>query len=221
MTAVSPFSQDAAGASQSQKNPIYIKTVAEGGYYVAEFAQVLEEVANSKWLTTENFNKYYSIAINNYQKDTKPSKKFYNASEHTFKFSNSGLDGNWSFANYIKAKLATYEKYAGKVDDYTSTVQPYYIRGTFTGWNVSNDYKMTYNKSNNTYTYNLRINSKEEFKVNNGVDGDAGDWYGFLDVISIASHIDMSYSEGHGNIILPAGSYTITFNPEDMTITIE
>ena len=80
---------------------------------------------------------------------------------------------------------------------------------------------MTYNKADNTYTYNLRFNNREEFKVNNGVDGDAGDWYGYDDVTSIASHIDMSYSEGHGNIILPAGSYLVTFYPEDMTITIE
>ena len=37
MTSVSPFSQSAAGANQNQANPIYIKTVDEGGYYVAEY----------------------------------------------------------------------------------------------------------------------------------------------------------------------------------------
>ena len=222
MTTVNPFSQNAEGAGQNQQNPLYVKTVDEGGYYVAEYAKVLEEIAKSEWLTSEHFNKYYEIARNNYKNDTKPSKTFYNAEGHNFSFDNShGVGGNWSFSEYVKAKLTAYNKYIGKVDDYTSTVQPYYIRGTFTGWNVSNEYKMTYNKENNTYTYNLVLKNKEEFKVNNGVDGDAGDWYGFLDVIRIASHIDMSYSEGHGNIILPAGSYLITFYPEDMTISVE
>ena len=221
MTAVSPFSQNAEGAGHSQGNPLYIKTVDEGGYYIAEYAEVLAEISNSEWLTSEHFNKFYEIARNNYKDDTKPSKTFYNAEGHMFSFNNTGAGGNLSFSEYVKAKLATYKKYAAKVDDYTSTVQPYYIRGTITGWNVSNDYKMTYNKADNTYTYNLRFNNREEFKVNNGVDGDAGDWYGYDDVTSIASHIDMSYSEGHGNIILPAGSYLVTFYPEDMTITIE
>lgn len=222
MTTVNPYSQSAAGAGQNQRNPLYVKTVDEGGFYVAEFAKVLAEISNSEWLTSAHFNKYYEVARNNYKDDTRPSKTFYNAQGHSFSFNNSnGAGGNWSFSEYVQAKLASYKKYAGKTDDYTSTVQPYYIRGTFTGWDVSNDYKMTYNKENNTYTYNLRFNSTEEFKVNNGVDGNAGDWYGFLDVTSIASHIDMSYSEGHGNIILPAGSYLVTFYPEDMTITIE
>lgn len=221
MTAVNPFSQNAEGAGQSQRNPLYVKTVDEGGYYVAEYAAVLAEISNSEWLTSEHFNAYYEIAKNNYKNDTKPSKTFYNTEGYVFSFDNNGAGGNWSFSKYVTAKLATYKKYAGKVDDYTSTVQPYYIRGTITGWNVSNDYKMTYNKDTNTYTYNLRFNNREEFKVNNGVDGDAGDWYGYEDVTSIASHIDMSYSEGHGNIILPAGSYLVTFYPEDMTITIE
>ena len=221
LTTVSPFSQNAEGAGQSQRNPLYIKTVNEGGFYVGEFAEVLSKISKSKWLTTDNFNKYYNIALNNYQNDAKPSKTFYNAENHKFKFNNNGANGNWSFAKYITAKLATYEKYASKVDDYTSTVQPYYIRGTFTGWGISNEYKMSYNKANNTYTIDLYFGTKEEFKINNGIEGDAGDWFGFEDVTSIASHIDMSASEGHGNIILPAGAYTITFYPEDMTITIK
>ena len=124
MTAVSPFSQNAEGAGHSQGNPLYIKTVDEGGYYIAEYAEVLAEISNSEWLTSEHFNKFYEIARNNYKDDTKPSKTFYNAEGHKFSFNNTGAGGNLSFSEYVKAKLATYKKYAVKFDDYTSTVQP-------------------------------------------------------------------------------------------------
>lgn len=221
LTEVSPFSQSMAGSGQQQGNPIYVKTVDEGGFYVAEFAEVLKEVSASKWLTTENFNKYYNIAYNNYKNDTKPAKTFYNCEGHKFTFNNNGIDGNWTFANYISAKLATYKKYAAKVDDYTSTVQPYYIRGAFTDWGLNTDYRMTYNKANNTYTFTLKLNEKAGWKINNGVDGDVGEWYGYADVKSITSGIDMTASEGHGNVILPAGTYLITFYMSDMMMTIE
>ena len=95
---------------------IYIKTVDEGGYYVAQFAEVLAKVAESKWLTAENFNEYYNIAYNNYKNDTKPSKSFQNCGNYNFTFNNGNAFGNISFANYVSAKLTTYQKYKSTVE---------------------------------------------------------------------------------------------------------
>lgn len=121
MSKVSPFSQYASGANEPQKNPLYIYTVDEGGYYVTEFAQVLEDIAESKWLTVSNFEKIYNIARDNYGNLSKPEKQFYNAMEHDFYFSlekTEGLsawDGNASFAEYIEAKLDSYNRYIEKI----------------------------------------------------------------------------------------------------------
>ena len=59
MTGVDPFSQMAESLGILQENPLYIYTVNKGGYYVEEFTKVLQTVAESKWLTEENFNKVY------------------------------------------------------------------------------------------------------------------------------------------------------------------
>lgn len=220
MTSVSPFSKYAAGANQNQANPIYVKTVDEGGYYVAEFAEVLATVAKSEWLTTEKFNSIYNIAYNNYKNDTKPSKTFNNAGGHDFTFNNTSDGHNMTFKSYITAKMATYNNYAGKVDEYAASVQPYYIRGSFTNWGINENYKMTYNKASNTYTYNLTLTSSSPWKVNNGIDGGAGDWFGGEEVTEIASGINVT-TDQDDNIILPAGTYKITFYADTWLIKIE
>lgn len=220
MTTVSPFSKYAAGANQNQANPIYIKTVNEGGYYVAEFAEVLDTVSRSEWLTTAKFDSIYNIAKNNYQNDTKPSKTFYNTEGYDFKFDNASDGHNMTFKSYITAKMATYKNYAGKSDEYASSVQPYYIRGSFTNWGLDDNYKMTYNKASNTYTYNLTVSSNSPWKVNNGIDGGAGEWFGGQDVTEIAAGIE-AMADQDDNIILPAGTYKITFYADTWLIKIE
>lgn len=120
MTEVSPYSTRAEGAGSEQQNPLFCLTVDEGGYYIEEYTQKLNLVAESKWLTTENFNKYYDAASGNYAEDTKPEKVFYNAENHSFAFdlnASEGLGtshGNASFAEYIEAILKTYRKYEAK-----------------------------------------------------------------------------------------------------------
>lgn len=86
MRKVSPYSTRAEGAGSEQQNPLFCLTVDEGGYYIEEYTQKLNLVAESKWLTTENFNKYYDAASGNYAEDTKPEKVFYNAENHSFAF---------------------------------------------------------------------------------------------------------------------------------------
>ncbi len=117
MTEVSPFSTRAEGAGSEQQNPLFRLTVDKGGYYITEYTQKLNLVAESKWLTTDQFNKYYNAASSNYAEDTKPDKTFYNAEHHHFTFdvnASKGLGsskGNASFAEYVEAILRTYQKY--------------------------------------------------------------------------------------------------------------
>lgn len=117
MTGVSPFSTKAESMGIKQENPLYIHTVNRGGLYTEEFTNVLQTVAESKWLTVENFNGIYETVYANYVGDTKPDKIYDNAKQHNF-FMNlkesAGLgstEGNASFEEYINAKLESYRKY--------------------------------------------------------------------------------------------------------------
>jgi len=115
MTGVNPFSTMADGAKVEQENPLFIHTVDEGGLYIDEYVEALNEVAKSKWLTTDKFDEVYEIAYKNYKDDATPSKKFSNAKWHKFKFDNSSSEGlksttgNASFKDYIEAKMKEFE----------------------------------------------------------------------------------------------------------------
>lgn len=117
LTGVDPFSTKAESMGIEQENPLYIHTVNRGGYYTEEFAEALKQVYNSKWLTTDNFNRFYEIVYANYADDTMPEKSYGNAKKHKFCMSiseSAGLGstkGNASFEEYCKAKLASYKKF--------------------------------------------------------------------------------------------------------------
>lgn len=117
MTSVNPFSTMAESMGILQENPLYIRTVCEGGFYTEEFRNVLQKVADSKWLTTEQFNGIYETAFALYVGDTKPEKKYGNATNHNFYMNlkeSAGLgstEGNASFEEYVTAKLKAYHSY--------------------------------------------------------------------------------------------------------------
>lgn len=114
MTGHSPFSTKAESMGIIQQNPLYIHTVDEGGFYVEEFKDVLAKVAESKWLTVENFNEVYATAYALYGTETKPGKTYDNAARYEFSMDltrSEGLGserGNASFADYLNAKKAAY-----------------------------------------------------------------------------------------------------------------
>ena len=220
MTTVNPFSKYASGAGELQTNPLYVKTVDEGGYYVAEFAAVLETISQSEWLTTEKFNSIYEIAYNNYKNDAKPDKDFYNAEGHYISFNNTADGNNMTFESYITAKLATYNNYASRSDEYASSVQPFYIRGKFNDWRVEEKYRMTYDKNTDTYTYDLTVSKNAPWKVNNGINGEPGEWFGVSDICEIAPGLTAD-ADRDDNVILPAGTYKITFYADTWQIKIE
>ncbi len=116
MTGVSPYSTMAEGAKNEQQNPLFRLTVNEGGYYMDDYTYQLKLVAASKWMTTEHFNEYYSLASKNYATDTTPEKTFYNAQYHNFTFDLNKSDGlhtdrgNTSFEEYVTEILKTFYK---------------------------------------------------------------------------------------------------------------
>jgi len=118
MTEVNPFSTKAESMGVFQENPLYLKTVCEGGDYLKEFKEVLETIAESKWLTTEHFNSVYEKALLHYAEDTMPDKVYENAGRHQFSLDNSlnaGLHStksNASFSEYLNAKMEAYQKYS-------------------------------------------------------------------------------------------------------------
>ena len=117
MVSVSPYSDMAAGAWEMQANPLYKKTVCEGGYYIEEYTTALKDVFNSKYLTFEKFEEIYNIAKGNYSSKTTPSKLYYNGECHDFSFSlerTKGLntsDGNASVKEYLEAKKDWFLQY--------------------------------------------------------------------------------------------------------------
>lgn len=117
MTSVDPFSQKAESMGIPQENPLYIHTVNRGGFYTEEFKEVLQTVADSKWLTAENFTEVYETAFALYAEDTEPAKKYDNARKHNFTMEigkSEGLgstEGNASFEEYLKEKLKNYKEY--------------------------------------------------------------------------------------------------------------
>ena len=117
MTSVNPFSTMAESMGIRQENPLYNNTVCEGGFYTEEFRTVLQQVADSKWLTTEHFSGIFDTAFALYSENTKPSKTYGNAKHHKFSMSvteSAGLGstkGNASFEEYVTAKLKAYGSY--------------------------------------------------------------------------------------------------------------
>ena len=220
-----PFSDMALGANGSQKNPVFIYTVDKGGYYVKEFAEVLNKVANNEWLTANNFDKYFNIAKTNYASDVTPSKTFYNTNsdyyDYKFTFDNETVEaenGNYSFKHYITTKKSKLAEYMADVDEYATVSialkKYYYIRGTFTDWEINDKYNMSCTSGKAKYM--LELDSDASFKVYNN---DSDQWYG-SEVISENNVIEFS-TDDMANIYLPAGKYVITYDENNGSIIIK
>lgn len=171
------------------ENPLFIHTVDAGGLYIDEYAKVLDEVSKSQWLTTEQFNKIQG-----------------------------SVTGNASFADYITAKMASFEKYMAEVDKYyeyvdtsgesgTNNQRPdhntkpddigagYYIRGGFYNWVKDDKYLMSCSK-NDVH------------------------WYGYKNISVFPDENVVSYDDEHYNIILAQGTYEIIFHGDSKEIEI-
>jgi hypothetical protein len=122
-----------------------------------------------------------------------------------------------SFKDYIAAKLSTWKSYMGRLEEYLNYERPiparYYIRGDFNDWSNRDEYAMT--PSENLMVFVLDFRRDFSFKV---YDDLSQEWYGSE---CLPEDTTVAYNTNdHGNIILPPGTYQVTFDPETLMITI-
>ena len=197
--------------------------MAAGGYYVREYAAILEAIINGSWFTYENFAEHYRLAEQNYAALTQPGKGFYNAQglwlsfdlERTSDFSEFQ---NISIAEYLEAKLATLRFYLAQLDKYAEgnpqIPARFYIRCDKSNWQNVDQYAME--ASDGVVTIHIRVADQMRLKV---YDDQTGTWYGAECVAeSCAVAFD---SDHHTNIVLQEGTYRITFDPVTGVITLE
>ena len=232
MTKDDPLTKE-MGAGGRQNNPVYLKTVVKGGFYVNEYKDRLSEIACSTLFSNARFTDRYERAKKLYGNLTQPSKNFYNmGGHHTYFDINITADpsdnnGNISFSDYMSLKLETLHKLIGKGgstggdnnpgdENTTYEVEDYYIRADFTDWAIKDGYKMTTSDGGKTYTFEFVVNNKNRFKVFY-VEGD--DWLGEE---SVDPDCAVEYeTDGHGNIVLTRGQYKVTYSVETKLIYIE
>ena len=221
MTTDSPFSK--YNVTGVQCNPFFTKSVISGGFYINEFVDALEEISAHQIFNPEIFAARFDLARELYEADATPSKEYKNAKNCDFNFdlnetANPHDSANMSFADYINAKQSTLKKAlenvaSGNIQDDVEREWEPYIRSDFTGWQNDEAYKMS--KCDVGYTIILTQGSDFRFKV---YDNRSGSWFGSEVVIEDCS---IEYgTDGHTNILLPAGSYTVIFLTDSKTINI-
>ena len=209
-------------ADRIQQSPLFIYTVDTGGWFLPEFAGQLRRVRDSGWFRADTFLSLYAIAASHYVRDAAPEKEFHNTRGLQLAFdpdrtSAPDSNGNLSFTDYVTAKLATLETYLSRMDQYDTGVphiQPaWYIRSDHNDWQSHPDWVMEYRDGR--FTHTIHTSSKIALKVYNHK---TGTWYGSE---CISPDCTVPYTTNSDtNIILPPGSYRITFDPETCRITL-
>ncbi len=225
MTQENPFSDCAEGMQngpEDQQNPLFIYSVDKGGFYVTEYAQVLEQVAENELLKPETFEGWFHTAAALYSQDVTPERTLHNAEGRDFSFDlnrtgDPGSQDNLSFKDYITAKMTSWQEYMSKLDEYVNYQRPipdrYYIRGDFNDWSNRDEYAM--DTQENLMVFTLSFRHDFSFKV---YDDLTQAWYG---VECLPEDTQLEYNTNdHGNIILSPGTYEVTFDPEALIITV-
>lgn len=223
VTGDNPFGTTLLATGDDQKNPLILYSVATGGHYVREYADILENIATGDGFTELAFSQLYRIAQANYEDDAAPGKTFYNAQELHLQFdidrtSDHSSNGNISIKEYLDAKLKTLHSYLANVDQYVDggpQLQPiWFIRADFTDWQNDDRYAMA--EEDGLITIRLTLSRESRLKVYND---STGAWYG---TEFIPEECSVPYeTDHHSNIILSSGMYLIRFDPETEIITLE
>lgn len=120
MTSTDPFSSHAYGANSNQENNLIVKTVTSSGYYVNEYKQVLNDIADSKWMKYSNFEEHFRKNYVNYAAKVEVSfdlKKMNSDSlqmsaDDTIEVDNNVYgNGNMSVKEFMNNMLENYKKY--------------------------------------------------------------------------------------------------------------
>ena len=211
MTKDSPYGQG------NQQSPLFRYSVDEGGFYTEEYTKVLLEVAENELLTAEAFEKRFDIAEGFYADQVTPQRNLKNAEGRDFSFdlerTGSASGGsNMSFKDYITAKMSAFRSFMGQAE-VTPGSRDCYIRGDFNSWNMDSQYAMK--DDNGILSYTLRLWSGGKFKI---YDNQDGTWMG-AECVSPDTAVSWE-PDGHTNIVLPAGRWKISYDPETRQITL-
>lgn len=214
VTGDDPFSLTIAADGSQQKNPLYLYTVCQGGYYSGEYAQILEQIRSSKWVDESYFASVFAGFQKNLGGLAYPSKPFWNSSDHHTTMTMEPVGDNLSVGQYFAAKLKTLEKALAHVD---TTVDPQipadlYIRAEFTNWDVWDGYELTATNEG-LYTYLIPGGKLKVYSCNRKK------WFG-SECLDERTTVQWQ-TDGSTNIILPQGQYLLTFDPQTDTIIIE
>ena len=225
MTKESPFSDRCEGMQngpEPQESPLFIYSVNKGGFYVREFAQVLQQVMANQLFTPEAFEARYNITAGLYAGDVNPDRTLNNAEGMDFSFDLNKTDrpsggSNMSFSDYITAKMNTARAELTKVEEYANYVRPakptFFIRGDFNRWSNEDKYGMELVDGKQVYTLSFRKDFS--FKVYDNVNQA---WYG-AEFLPEDTDLDFRTND-HANIILGPGTYEVVFDPEYLTLTV-
>lgn len=225
MTRENPFSERCEGMQngpQEQESPLFIYSVDKGGFYVREFAQVLEQVAQNELFQPESFEARFKTAASLYGNDVTPERKLENADGRDFRFDLNKTDSasggsNMSFKDYIQAKMSTFRSYMNNLDQYADYVRPvpatFFIRGDFNDWSNRDEYGMEAVDGKMVYT--LTFNREFSFKVYDNINQE---WYG-TDFFPEETELDFRTND-HSNVILRPGTYQVVFDPETLILTV-
>ena len=225
MTEENPFSDRAEGMRDGpgkQENPLFLYSVVKGGFYVKEFADVLEQVSANELLKPDSFATRYHTAAALYGQDVTPERSLQNANGEDYSFDINHTDSasggsNMSFKDYITAKMNAYRRHMGKLDEYTEYVRPveatFFIRGDFNDWSNRDEYGME--PVDGMQTYILTMNRKFSFKVYDNINQE---WYG---TEFFPEDLDLEFeTNGHDNVILNPGTYEVIFDPENLILYV-
>lgn len=223
VTSDNPFSTTVNADGKAQYSPLFLYSVVAGGFYVREYASILETIANGSWFTQEKFAAFYQIAQKNYAAYSKPGKEFYNTQglllsfdlDRTSPFSDYK---NISIREYLDAKRNTLAFYLSDLDKYAegSTQRPtrYFIRCDKTNWQNDDQYAME--SADGMIAISLRVTGQIRLKI---YDDQTGKWYG---TECIAADCSVAFdTDDHTNIVLQAGTYRIIFDPVTEIVTLE
>lgn len=223
LTSDNPFGTTTLANGEYQRSPLILYSVAAGGYYVRDYAQILTDIANSDWFTCENFASIYETAKIHYEADAQPGKAFYNIKDMYLAFdidrtSDFSSNGNISIKEYLDAKLATLDVYLAEIDTYENAkiqiLPVWYIRADFTNWDKNENYVMT--DEDGFVCFRLQRNSECRLKIYNDI---TGQWYG-TECVSDSTTVPYT-TDDHTNIVLQPGTYLIRFDPKTNEITLE
>ena len=222
VTADDPFTHSMAATDSPQTNPVILYSIVSGGYFVQEYANCLRQIIAGDWFTPQNFEALYSIANDHYASDAKPDPSLENTQWLHMEFdlertSPFDANDNISFREYRDAKISTLNYYLSKLDEYLGGEPQlpalWYIRCDKTNWQNDNNFAMVV--QDGLVTITLKVTDSIRLKVYNDR---TGQWFG---AECVREDCTVPYeSDGHTNIVLQQGVYTILFDPETEIITL-